>query len=350
QHARRAIGDLARGRLLLQPLHDGVDIVGLDRAAVLVAQQVLDQHLQRDGQLREPREPIALGVGQREVLVGFAADLEGLAAFERIRRCGSGAHSSISLRSIGQTACGTHALQAVGRGRVRPHLDWPRGGPRSYKSGSNMQRRAGEALMKLIADDLASIRGGRTLFSGLSFTVGEGEALLLTGPNGAGKTTLIRTIAGLLGPAAGSVRLEGGGADRSVGEQCHYVGHLNAIKSALTVEENAAFWCRFLGGEAERIATALAAFGLDALRDIPAAYLSAGQKRRLGLARVLVAERPIWLLDEPTVSLDEAAQAVLARAVDAHTGHGGLVVAATHMPLAFAGARELRLGRAAAAA
>jgi heme exporter protein A len=135
-----------------------------------------------------------------------------------------------------------------------------------------------------------------------------------------------------------------------VGEQCHYVGHLNAIKSALTVEENAAFWCHFLGGEAERIATALAAFGLDALRDIPAAYLSAGQKRRLGLARVLVAERPIWLLDEPTVSLDEAAQAVLARAVDAHTGHGGLVVAATHMPLAFAGARELRLGRAAAAA
>jgi len=198
--------------------------------------------------------------------------------------------------------------------------------------------------MKLISDALTSIRGGRTLFSRLSFAVGGGEALLLTGPNGAGKTTLIRTIAGLLGPAAGSIRLEGGSAERSVGEQCHYVGHLNAIKSSLTVEENAAFWCRFLGGGAERIAAALAAFGLSGLGDVPAAYLSAGQQRRLGLARVLLANRPVWLLDEPTVSLDGAAQDALTRAVDVHMAEGGLVVVATHVPLAFAKSRELQLG------
>jgi heme exporter protein A len=213
-----------------------------------------------------------------------------------------------------------------------------------------MQRRAGEALMKLIAEGLTSIRGDRTLFAGLAFTIGGGEALLLLGPNGSGKTTLIRTVAGLLAPAAGTIRIEGGDAERSVGEQCHYVGHLNAVKSSLTVEENAKFWCRFLGGREDRVEEALAAFGLAALRDIPSAYLSAGQKRRLGLARVLLAERPIWLLDEPTVSLDSAAQDMLAAAATAHLAAGGLVIAATHAPLGVAGARELHLGRAVEAA
>jgi heme exporter protein A len=213
-----------------------------------------------------------------------------------------------------------------------------------------MQRRAGEALMKLIAEGLASIRGGRTLFASLSFAVGAGEALLLLGPNGSGKTTLIRTLAGLLAPAAGRVHLEGGDAERSVGEQCHYVGHLNALKSSLTVEENATFWCRFLGGGRDGLDNALAPFGLAALRDIPAAYLSAGQKRRLGLARLLLAERPIWLLDEPTVSLDTAAQAALGGIVEGHLAKGGLVVAATHVPLGLSNARELHLGGMAGAA
>ena len=198
--------------------------------------------------------------------------------------------------------------------------------------------------MKLVADRLRSIRGGRTLFSELSFAVEAGEALLLLGPNGAGKTTLIRTIAGLLSPAAGAIRIDGGEAERSVGEQCHYVGHLNALKSGLTVEENAAFWCRFLGGRRDGLDVALEAFGLAALRDIPAAYLSAGQKRRLGLARVLLAERPVWLLDEPTVSLDSAAQTALARAVAGHLAAGGVVVAATHVPLGLPNSRELHLG------
>ena len=198
--------------------------------------------------------------------------------------------------------------------------------------------------MKLVADRLSSIRGGRKLFSELSFAVAAGEALLLLGPNGAGITTLIRTIAGLLSPAAGAIRIDGGEAERSVGEQCHYVGHLNALKSGLTVEENAAFWCRFLGGRRDGLDVALEAFGLAALRDIPAAYLSAGQKRRLGLARVLLAERPVWLLDEPTVSLDSAAQTALARAVAGHLAAGGVVVAATHVPLGLPNSRELHLG------
>jgi len=200
--------------------------------------------------------------------------------------------------------------------------------------------------MRLIAEALTSTRGGRSLFSDLSFSVEGGEALVLMGPNGAGKTTLIRIVAGLLAPSAGAVRLDGGDAERSVGEQCHYVGHLNALKAGLTVEENAGFWCRFLdqGGAADRVEAALLAFGLAELGDIPAAYLSAGQKRPLGLARLLLAERPVWLLDEPTVSLDQAAQEMLAAAAGAHLAAGGLVVAATHVPLGFARARELHLG------
>jgi heme exporter protein A len=204
--------------------------------------------------------------------------------------------------------------------------------------------------MKLVADRLSSIRGGRKLFSELSFAVAAGEALLLLGPNGAGKTTLIRTIAGLLSPAAGAIRIDGGDAERSVGEQCHYVGHLNALKSGLTVEENAAFWCRYLGARRDGLDVALEAFGLAHLRDIPAAYLSAGQKRRLSLARVLLAQRPVWLLDEPTVSLDSAARTALARAVEGHLAAGGVVVAATHAPLGLPNSRELHLGGRAEAA
>ena len=206
--------------------------------------------------------------------------------------------------------------------------------------------------MRLIAEALTSTRGGRSLFSGLSFAVEGGESLLLMGPNGAGKTTLIRILAGLLAPSAGAVRLDGGDAERSVGEQCHYVGHLNALKASLTVEENASFWCRFLdgGGAADRVEAALSAFGLAELGDIPAAYLSAGQKRRLGLARLLLVERPVWLLDEPTVSLDQVAQEMLVAATGAHLAAGGLVVAATHVPLGLTRARELHLGSRAVAA
>jgi heme exporter protein A len=204
--------------------------------------------------------------------------------------------------------------------------------------------------MKLIATGLSSQRGGRTLYAGLSFAVDAGEALLVTGPNGAGKTTLLRTLAGFLRPETGRIRLEGGAEDVPIAEQCHYVGHANAVKPSLTVAENASFWGGFLGGASGRLDAALEAFGLAALRDIPAGYLSAGQRRRAGLMRLALADRPIWLLDEPTASLDDAAQAMLVAAVNRHLAGGGLAVAATHLPLAFDTARELRLGRAAAAA
>jgi heme exporter protein A len=204
--------------------------------------------------------------------------------------------------------------------------------------------------MKLIGDKLSAVRGGRMLFADLSFSIRSGEALLVTGPNGAGKTTLLRMIAGFLRPAAGHISLDGGKPDHALSDQCHYVGHLDAVKASLTVAENAMFWSRFLGGACDRVATALDTFGLAALRDIPAGYLSAGQKRRLGLARLLLAERAVWLLDEPTAALDAAAQASVSAVVNAHLAAGGLAVAATHAPLNFANSHELGLGSVAQAA
>ena len=204
--------------------------------------------------------------------------------------------------------------------------------------------------MKLVSEKLCARRGGRILFAGISFSVDAGEALLVTGPNGAGKTTLLRTLAGFLSPEAGTLRLEGAGADLSIAEQCHYIGHVNAVKPSLTVAENAAFWGGFLGGEPGRLDATLDALNLGPLRDIPVGYLSAGQKRRAGLMRLLLADRPLWLLDEPTASLDTASQALLMRAVNRHLAGGGLVVAATHLPLDLVQTQELRLGRVVAAA
>jgi heme exporter protein A len=204
--------------------------------------------------------------------------------------------------------------------------------------------------MKLMAEAVSVMRGDRMVVTHLSFGVEAGEALVLVGPNGAGKTTLIRCIAGLLKPSAGQIRLEGAQPERTLGEECHYVGHLNGVKASLTVEENATFWSRYLGGASEQIEPALATFGLVTARDLPAGYLSAGQRRRLALMRLLLAARPVWLLDEPAVSLDQAAQQILTTVVDAHLATGGLVVAATHAPLGFTRSRELQLGAAALAA
>lgn len=204
--------------------------------------------------------------------------------------------------------------------------------------------------LQLIAQDLALSRGARTILDGVSFTVAAGEALLLTGRNGAGKTTLVRALAGFLRPSHGAIRLQGGGEELELAEQSHYVGHLNGIKPALTVEENLTFWADYLEGgtTSDLVQEAMDRLGLGSLAQIPAGYLSAGQKRRAGLARLLVARRPVWLLDEPTVSLDAAATAVLAGIVNAHVAGGGLVVAATHLPLGLARPKELRLGGAAA--
>ncbi len=204
--------------------------------------------------------------------------------------------------------------------------------------------------MLLKAEKLAVRRGARLIIDGLSFEAAAGEVLLLTGPNGAGKTTLLRSVAGFLTLEAGQIRLQGGDDEQEVGEQSHYVGHANGIKSNLTAAENLEFWCAYLGSEAqrqarrERVDLALERLRLSSLEDIPAAYLSAGQKRRLGLGRLLVADRPLWLLDEPTVSLDAASVKLLATIVDEHLEGGGLALAATHLPLGLENARELRLG------
>ena len=198
--------------------------------------------------------------------------------------------------------------------------------------------------MKLVVENLRLERGARTIVADLSFSVASGEALLLTGANGAGKSTLLRALAGLFTPAIGSIRLEGPNIDSTVSEHCHFIGHLNGLKSSLTASENLAFWSAYLGdNNPGRVLTALDAMQLASLETIPAAYLSAGQKRRLGLARLLVADRPIWLLDEPTVSLDQASARLLADLVNTHVASGGIAIAATHLPLGLTNARELRL-------
>lgn len=206
----------------------------------------------------------------------------------------------------------------------------------------------GIELVHLIADQLVIMRGSRVIIDTLSFTVGGGEALVLAGANGAGKTTLLRALAGFLPAEHGAIRLDPNQDDTALRERMHVIGHTNGIKSSLTVRENILFWASYLSDDSSsdamhRADHALDHFGLTTLQDFPAQYLSAGQKRRLGLARLLAAYRPVWLLDEPTVSLDTESAAQLAAAVNGHTQSGGIVIAATHMPLGLERARELRL-------
>jgi heme exporter protein A len=200
--------------------------------------------------------------------------------------------------------------------------------------------------VQLIAENLTLERGGRTVVGGLSFQLSSGEALLLTGPNGSGKTTLLRALAGFLAPASGKILLADAPPERERAELCHFVGHLDGLKNHLTVAENLSFWRDYLGEEREgrSLDAALERFDLAPLADIPAGYLSAGQRRRLALARLGVAERPVWLLDEPTVSLDAASAGLLTKAIADHVGSGGLAVIATHVPIALERAREFRLG------
>jgi len=197
-------------------------------------------------------------------------------------------------------------------------------------------------LMQLIASDLACVRGGRRVFTGLSFSLSAGDALVVTGRNGAGKSSLLRMLAGLVRVAAGHLHLEAGDPELSIPEQAHYLGHQDALKPSLSVEENLTFWSRYLGGAAR--AEALAELGLETLADLPAGFLSAGQRRRLSLARLLAVPRPIWLLDEPTSALDAASQVRLADVMRRHLAGGGMIVAATHGPLGIEAARELILG------
>jgi len=206
--------------------------------------------------------------------------------------------------------------------------------------------------MRLVARNVAVDRGGRRLFSGLSFVVEAGQALMVVGANGAGKSSLLRAIAGLLRTAEGDVRLEGGDEEKSVGEQAHFIAHADALKNALTAGENLEFWAGALGAAAPKEAarTALASVGLAHVVDMPVGVLSAGQKRRAALARALVVPRPLWLLDEPTTALDAAARALLAKLMGEHLSAAGLIVAATHSALGLEKAATLKLGDVEAAA
>ncbi|MER5170191.1 heme ABC exporter ATP-binding protein CcmA [Thioclava sp. GXIMD2076] len=185
----------------------------------------------------------------------------------------------------------------------------------------------------LSVEDLSVARAGVPILSGVSFTMDRGEALVLRGPNGIGKTTLLRTIAGLQPPLGGQMSL--------AAEAMAYAGHSDGLKSTLSVTENLTFWADIYA--TRRIDHALSLMNLEALADRAAHSLSAGQKRRLGLARLLVTGRPIWVLDEPTVSLDQASVALFAEAIRAHLVSGGAALMATHIDLGLPEARVLEL-------
>ncbi len=186
---------------------------------------------------------------------------------------------------------------------------------------------------RLEVDRLTCSRGERDVFAGLSCAAGGGEALLLKGPNGAGKTTALMCIAGIVPAAEGAVRWPGRDPEERPGTDLHFIAHHPAVKPALTVAENLRFWADVHGGHAAAVGPALEEAGLAHAADLEAVCLSAGQTRRLALARLLVAPRPVWLLDEPTAALDAAGDAWVGRLIDDHLDRGGLVVAATHLPL-----------------
>jgi heme exporter protein A len=198
--------------------------------------------------------------------------------------------------------------------------------------------------MQLTGENLVCVRGGRQVFSRLSFSVSRGEALVVTGRNGAGKSSLLRCIAGLVRLAGGKLTLDGAERETSIGEQAHYLGHQDAVKPSLTVRENLRFWSQYLGAGVAAIDAALEAVDLTPLAGLPAGYLSAGQRRRLSIARLVATPRPLWLLDEPTSALDVQSQARLAELMRGHLVSGGMIVAAAHGPIGLDNPRKLKMG------
>lgn len=189
-------------------------------------------------------------------------------------------------------------------------------------------------------------RGYRLLFEGLDIDVGAGEVLQLTGANGSGKSTLMRVLAGFTAPDAGVVLWNGLSPEEAPGSILHYHGHREGLREALTPRENLAFAAGILGGDVARIPAALAALDAASLIDLPVQVLSAGQRRRVALARLLVAPRAFWLLDEPLAALDVAGQALVGRLIADHAAAGGMAIVATHQPLGVA-VRHLELGQGA---
>ncbi|MBS9722272.1 heme ABC exporter ATP-binding protein CcmA [Tianweitania sp. BSSL-BM11] len=199
--------------------------------------------------------------------------------------------------------------------------------------------------MRITASDLGADRGGERIFSDLSFSVSDGGCLLVTGPNGSGKSTLLRAIGGLLPLSEGAIALEPASETwPTVASACHYLGHHNGLKQALSVEENLRFWRDFSGEERESVEDALDQVGLYGLGHLPFGVLSTGQRRRVAIARLLVTWRPIWLLDEPTAGLDARSETRFAGLMEAHREAGGIIIAATHWPLGLADVQEFVMG------
>lgn len=204
--------------------------------------------------------------------------------------------------------------------------------------------------MALNIEKISLKRGNRLLIKDLSFSLKKGESLLVTGPNGVGKTTLIRSIAGFLDPEKGKISYQAEAKttneedEETRREHIHYIGHKNGIRTSLTVLENLEFWKSFFASETN-LKEIIKTYYLESLINIPAGYLSAGQKRRLGLARLSIVKRAIWLLDEPTVSLDEMSANIVATAASNHLKNGGILVAATHIPLEIPFTQHIQLSK-----
>lgn len=202
----------------------------------------------------------------------------------------------------------------------------------------------GAPSLVLEVENLAAARGLRVLFEGLSFRLTAGEALELRGANGSGKSTLLRILAGLTRPHAGRVRHSGAGPGGDDAAGRHYLGHLDAVKPAETAQAQARFWARYFGCGPEAADAAMKRVGLANRMSVPGRGLSAGQKRRLALTRLLIAPRPLWLLDEPTAALDTEGRTLVCDLVAEHRASGGMVIAAVHGD-GFAGSRTLDLSR-----
>ncbi|MEG9861828.1 MAG: heme ABC exporter ATP-binding protein CcmA [Parvularculales bacterium] len=202
--------------------------------------------------------------------------------------------------------------------------------------------------VSLVAEGLACERGGRRIFSDVAFTLSSGDALVIRGGNGSGKTSLLRILAGLATAASGRITLEEGGFSPLHRGGClHYVGHRDGLKASLSAQENLSFWATFLGGNkhtAKTVTSALAAFGLPYVLPVPVAHLSAGERRRIALARLLTVQRPVWLLDEPTTGLDSPSRTKLADIINRHRAEGGLLVMTTHDAYTPDEAITLKLG------
>ena len=198
----------------------------------------------------------------------------------------------------------------------------------------------------LEAHNLACVRGGRSVFAGIDFSLADGDVLSLHGPNGSGKSTLLRVLAGFLTPAFGEIRWAGSNIRSHLPEhraRLHYVGHADGIKALLSVKENLAFTCALNGAANGALDRALVTFDLQGLVDTPGRFLSSGQRRRLSLARLVAGQRPIWLLDEPGVGLDASSRRRLEQAIDDHRQGGGIAVLATHGDVQVTDTRILEL-------